>query len=82
MSIAAQKVKLEAVLANEDALAPGDYPVRIQVVGPDGLRIVDKTVTVWIPKPAPGGATVEPRWQFLFSPRTWRSAGRGGQVPS
>jgi hypothetical protein len=53
------KVKLEAVLANEDALAPGDYPVRIQVVGPDGGRIFDKTVTVSIPKPAPGSASVE-----------------------
>ena len=53
------KVKLEAILANEDALAPGDYPVRIQVVGPDGVRILDKTVTVSIPKPAPGGASVE-----------------------
>jgi hypothetical protein len=48
------KVKLEAVLANEDALAPGSYPVRIQVVGPDGVRILDKTVTVSIPKPAAG----------------------------
>jgi hypothetical protein len=53
------KVKLEAVLANEDALAPGDYPVRIQVVDPDGVRIFDKTVTVSIPKPAPGDAAVE-----------------------
>jgi len=53
------KVKLEAVLANEDALAPGDYPVRLQVVGPDGGRIFDKTVTVSIPKPTPGGAAVE-----------------------
>jgi hypothetical protein len=53
------KVKLEAVLANEDALAPGEYPVRIQVVGPDGLRIFDKTVTVSIPKPVPGGPSVE-----------------------
>ena len=53
------KVKLEAVLANEDALAPGDYPVRIQVVGPDGVRIFDKTVTVSIPKPAVGGSPVE-----------------------
>jgi hypothetical protein len=54
------KVKLEAVLANEDALAPGDYPVRIQVVGPDGVRIFDKTVTVSIPKPAAGGLSAEP----------------------
>ena len=34
-------VRLEAVLANEDALPPGEYPVRLQVVGPErdaGLR--------------------------------------------
>ena len=29
-----RKAKFEAVLANEDVLAPGDYPVRLQVVGP------------------------------------------------
>ena len=29
-------VRLEAVLANEDVLAPGEYPVRLQVVGPGG----------------------------------------------
>ncbi len=28
--------ELEAVLANEDVLAPGDYPARFQVVGPRG----------------------------------------------
>lgn len=55
------KVKLEAVLANEDALLPGDYPVRIQAVGPDGVRILDKTVTISIPKSTAGNpATEEP----------------------
>jgi len=44
-------VHLEAVLANEDALAPGDYPVRLQVVGPDGSRAMERTVTVTIPDP-------------------------------
>ena len=29
-------VHLEAVLANEDALKPGAYPVRIKVSGPGG----------------------------------------------
>ena len=53
------KVKLEAVLANEDALAPGDYPVRIQAIGPDGVRILDKTVTVSIPKPKSGETAAE-----------------------
>jgi len=45
-------VKLEAVLANEDALAPGDYPVRLQVAGPDLARVFDKTITVTIADPA------------------------------
>ena len=36
------RVKLEAVLANEDALPPGEYPVRLQVVGPNMQRIVDR----------------------------------------
>jgi hypothetical protein len=42
------KVKLEAVLVNEDVLLPGNYPVRIQVVGPDGVRVLDKTVNITI----------------------------------
>jgi hypothetical protein len=37
------RVKLEAVLANEDALPPGEYPVRLQVVGPNMQRIVDRS---------------------------------------
>jgi len=44
-------VKLQAVLANEDALPPGDYPVRIQVIGPDMSRVLDETVTLAIPTP-------------------------------
>ena len=43
------RVKLEAVLANEDALPPGEYPVRLQVVGPNMQRIVDRVVTVTVP---------------------------------
>jgi hypothetical protein len=46
------RVKLEAVLASEDALAPGEYPVRLQVVGPNMQRIVDRVVTVTVPPPA------------------------------
>jgi len=40
------RVKLEAVLANEDALSPGEYPVRLQVIGPKMSRVVDRVVTV------------------------------------
>jgi hypothetical protein len=44
-------VKLEAVLANEDALAPGDYPVRVQVVGPNLSRVFEKKISVRIADP-------------------------------
>ena len=39
------------MLANEDMLAPGDYPVRLQVVGPRNLAVFDRTITVRIPDP-------------------------------
>ncbi len=45
------KVRIEAVLANEDAMPPGKYPVRLQVVGPGGRSIFDKTVAVKIADP-------------------------------
>ena len=44
-------VKLEAVLANEDVLPPGDYPVRLQVIGPNLTRAFDKQITVHIADP-------------------------------
>ena len=43
------RIHLEAALANEDALMPGEYPVRLQVVGDVGNRILDRTITVKIP---------------------------------
>jgi hypothetical protein len=42
-------VRLEAVLANEDVLSPGKYPVRLQVVGPGNVRVFDRTITVTVP---------------------------------
>ena len=45
-------VKLEAVLANEDALPPGEYPVRLTVVGRHLQRVFDRVVTVKIPPTA------------------------------
>lgn len=48
------KVRLEAVVANEDALPQGDYPARLQVVGPRGERVFDRTITVTIPEHADG----------------------------
>ncbi len=47
-------VGLEAVVANEDALKPGDYPVRLLVIAPDGSKALDKTVTLSIPEPDDG----------------------------
>jgi hypothetical protein len=44
------KVRLEAVLSNEDAIRPGQYPARIEVVGPNNERIFRKSVTVTIPE--------------------------------
>ena len=46
----ATSVKLEAVLANEDALRPGAYPVRLCVVGPHGVHLLDRTVTIHVPE--------------------------------
>jgi hypothetical protein len=46
-------VHLEAILANEDALAPGEYPARLQLLGPDHARLLDRRVTVTIPDGEP-----------------------------
>ena len=54
-------VRVEVVLVNEDVLKPGKYPVRVQVLGPDGYRALDTSVQVEIPeslsKPEPAFAT-------------------------
>ncbi|MCX6926614.1 MAG: hypothetical protein NT154_25910 [Verrucomicrobia bacterium] len=46
-------VKLEAILATEDALPPGTYPVLLRVLGPSGVAWAEKREAV-IPKPADG----------------------------
>ncbi|MBI5819803.1 MAG: hypothetical protein HZA88_12535 [Verrucomicrobia bacterium] len=46
-------LKLEAILANEDVLAPGTYPALLRVLGPNGIAWEEKRNVV-IPKPAPG----------------------------
>ncbi len=43
------KVKFEAVLANEDVLKPGEYPVLLQVLGPDDERLIERKISVTIP---------------------------------
>ena len=56
-----QPFKLEAVLANEDALRPGEYPVRLKVfasltndfvlwVGPGGA-VLDRSIALNVPNP-------------------------------
>ncbi len=45
-------VKLEAVLANEDVLTPGAYPVTLRVFGPQGLAWEQKT-TLTVPASTP-----------------------------
>jgi hypothetical protein len=47
------RIRFEAVLANEDSLVPGEYPVRLLVVGPQHQRIFQKTVNVTIGKESP-----------------------------
>lgn len=44
-------VRLEAVLANDDMLKPGEYPARLQVVGPGAKCVFDRTINVTIPDP-------------------------------
>ena len=46
---AGQPVSLEGVLANEDVLRPGEYPVRFRVWGPAGI-VWEKAATVHIPE--------------------------------
>ena len=46
-------VKLEVVLANEDVLPPGTYPVWLRVIGPDGVAW-EKKLDLIISPPAEG----------------------------
>ena len=48
------KVHLEAVLSNDDAVTPGQYPARVEVVGPNNERVFRKTITVTIPEAKDG----------------------------
>ena len=47
-----RKIRLEAVLANEDILVPGQYPVRFRICGPTG-PIWKKETTLIIPDASP-----------------------------
>ncbi len=50
---AGRPVKLEAILANEDVLKPGRYPVCLRVMGPQGVAWEKKLEAV-VPQPASG----------------------------
>jgi hypothetical protein len=43
-------VHLEVVLANEDALRPGEYPLRMQIFGPNTTHVFEDVITVKIPE--------------------------------
>jgi hypothetical protein len=43
------QIKFEAVLANEDILQPGTYPVRLQLIGPGMMSFWEKTIPIEIP---------------------------------
>ena len=47
------RFRIEAVLANEDALPPGRYPVRLVIAGPENRRVFEKTVAVTVAKDSP-----------------------------
>ena len=46
-------VKVEAVLATENALGPGTYPVFMRILGPEGVAWEHRTEVI-VPAPAPG----------------------------
>ncbi len=48
-----QKITVEAVLANEDVLAPGTYPVCLRIRGPEGV-VWEKRTSVTVPEVEPG----------------------------
>jgi len=62
------KIHLEAVLANEDVLAPGEYPARFQVVGPNATHILDREIKVRVLPP--DAKHERPFAQFCFAADT------------
>jgi len=58
-------IHLEASLANEDALPPGEYPIRLQVLDPANREVLQRTTSVTIP--AAAGPAERPFALPLFS---------------
>ena len=59
------KIHLEGVLANEDVLAPGEYPALVQVIGPTLNHVLDRPITVKVLPPE--GKQERPFAQMYFS---------------
>jgi hypothetical protein len=91
---AERPVTVEAVLANEDVLPPGEYPVTFRITGPQGI-VWEQTGQVVIPKPAPGGygplavpvlkTTVQldvPAGEYVFAARLERGGAPAGDRKS
>lgn len=87
---AGRPLKLEAVLANEDVLAPGRYPAQLRVVGPNGIAW-QKSLDVVIPQPPAGDdgplavpvfsgdVTIDgPTGQYLFAATILRGGAPAG----
>ena len=47
--------KMEAVLVNEDILAPGAYPIRFQIIGPNNEHLFDEVRDIVLPEPPMNG---------------------------
>ena len=65
-------VKLAAVLSNLDALRSGEYPIRVEVIAPDGHRVFEEQLTLEIPDPS--GADEPPLVREVFLAK-YRSVG-------
>ncbi len=72
-------LRLEAVLANEDALPAGDYRVQLQVVGPGMERVFERTVTVTVPERGGEGGQEEAPLAIPFFDERISIGGEPGQ---
>ena len=68
-------IRFEAVLANEDVLKPGEYKVRMQVVGPENHRVFDEVVPLTVPDVVDGK---EPPFALPFFDKRIEVDGPGG----
>ncbi len=50
---AGDEATVEAVLANEDVLKPGDYPARVWIFGPENQKVFEQPITVTVPEGEP-----------------------------